>query len=299
MNSVGKTFLKKNSASSRILESIKANGGISIGEAKTLGTQKTYEGALCSLFKRNYIKRFDFYSEQGFIYFLDASEGFRYGLKRGLIPLSSMMLFERIKKNGAVSSLELRDIGLPQHEINWFYQKLVRAKMLKSCFFGNFLIFYDSEERLEEYQQKYKDYLDNLVKSYGLKSKRRGQELEKLVAGFYKSLGFDVETNKFFTDSNGNKFEIDILALKPELMLMIAVECKNYEARCLGPSIFLKIAKIKDVMPRALIHIYAKHISNELISNRGFWNQYKDVWLFSTKHIHSIQEKMNPEKVSP
>jgi len=139
--------------------------------------------------------------------------------------------------------------------------------------------------------------LKSLVSSYARKVKRKGQELERLIADYYKHLGFEVQRNKFFTDSYGNKIEIDVLASRPEINLTIAVECKNYESRCLGASIFFKIAKIKNVIPRALIHVYAKHISNKIITNRGFWNQYKDVWIFSTKQVHEIYKKLHPESV--
>lgn len=283
-----RTFIKKNSTASRILEFIKLNGGISIGHCKSLGNKNTFECSLWSLYRRDYVKRFSFSTREGFIYYTDAGKGFLYGLDRSLIPLSVRILYEKIEKNGAISSLELRDIGISQQEINWFYHKLVKAKIIKSSCFERFLIFYSSDEKLERYIKEYGDHLKSLVSSYAEKVKRKGLELERIIADYYRHLGFDVETNKFFTDSYGDKIEIDVLASRPELHLTIAVECKNYESTCLGSSIFLKIAKIKNVMPRALIHIYAKHISDKLIKNRGFWNQYRDVWLFSTKQVHEI-----------
>jgi len=113
-----------------------------------------------------------------------------------------------------------------------------------------------------------------------------------MIYEYYKYLGFNVVRNKFFTSPHGDKVEIDVLASKPQIHLTIAVECKNYEEKVIGASILLKVTKIKSVIPRAIVHIYAKHISNHIISNRAFWNdpRYRDVFFFSTKQIHAIHD---------
>jgi len=127
-----RTFIKKESTARKFLNLIRKQGGISIKEAKSIGNWHTSEGSIWSLYRRNYIKRFDFQTIEGFIYFLNEKDGLKYGLRKGLIPKSIKILYQKIKHNGAVSSLELRDIGLSKQEINWFYQKLVRSRMLKS-----------------------------------------------------------------------------------------------------------------------------------------------------------------------
>lgn len=290
-----RTFIKKNSTSRKFLDLIKENGGLTINEAKTLANPKTAEGSIWSLYKRDYIKRFPFYTIEGYIYFLDQKSGFDYGLKKGLIPGSIKILNGRIERNGAVSSLELRDIGLPQQEINWFFKKLVRNKLLKAAYFKNYyLVFYKSEKDYEKYIKTYQEYLEDLTKRFIKKAKRRGKELEELIAKYYYSLGFNVERNIWFTSPYKERIEIDVLATRPEINLAIAVECKNYEARCIGANIFLKIARIKSVIPRAIVHIYAKHISDKIISNRSFWRdaRYRDVFFFSTKQIHAIHERL-------
>jgi Holliday junction resolvase-like predicted endonuclease len=258
------------------------------------------EGSLWSLYRRNYVKRFEFSTNEGFIYYMDASQGFQYGLNRSLIPITVRMLYERIEKNGAVSSLELRDLGIAQQDINWFYQKLCGARIIKSATHGKYLVFYNSEDKLNSYLKDYSQCLDELEARYVRKIKRQGQELENMVADFYKSLGFNIERNKFFTNSFGEHVEIDVLASRPEINLTIAVECKNYEASVLGPSILLKIARIKSVLPRAIVHIYAKHISNQFFRNKAFFHdeKYRDTFLFSTKQIHAMFEKLNIPKAS-
>jgi Holliday junction resolvase-like predicted endonuclease len=295
-----RTFLKRNCTAKRILEFIKLNGGISAMHCKSLGIKRTMEGSLWSLYRRNYVKRFDFQTNEGFIYYLDASQGFQYGLNRGLIPITVRILYERIEKNGAVSSLELRDLGIAQQDINWFYQKLVRARIIKSAMHGKYLVFYNSEDKLNSYLKDYSTCLDNLEARYVRKAKRQGQELERMVAKYYSSIGFNVETNKFFTNSFGEHVEIDVLASRPEISLTIAIECKNYESSVLGPSILLKISRIKSVLPRAIVHIYAKHISNQFFKNKAFFHdeKYRDTFLFSTKQIHEMFEKLNLPKVT-
>lgn len=290
------TFIKQISTSRKILEIIKEQGGLSAMECKKLGIKQTWEGALLSLYKRDYIKRFPFSTLEGYIYYIGSNDGFKYGLKKGLIPISVKILFKKIKDNGAVTSLELKDEGLSQQDIDWFYRKLVITKMLKSAYFRQYFVFYDNEDSYKIYLEKYHNRLDELANRYIRKIKRHGSELEKLIGDYYEKLGFSVERNKFFTTTFGEKLEIDILATKQELGLTLAVECKNYEATVLGPSILLKVAKIKELMPRALIHIYAKHISNSIMRSRSFWHQYRDVWIFSSKRINEIYETVRPHR---
>lgn len=295
-----RTFLKRDCTARKILDFIKLNGGISVSECKSQGIKQTMEGSLWSLYRRGYVKRFDFQTLEGFIYYTDPSAGFQYGLNRGLIPITVRLLYDRIEKNGAVSSLELRDLGIAQQDIDWFYQKLVRARIIKSATHGKYLMFYNSEDKLNSYLKDYSQCLDELEARYVRKIKRQGQELENLVADYYKNMGFNIERNKFFTNSFGEHVEIDILASRPEIDLMIAVECKNYEASVLGPAILLKIARIKSVLPRAIVHIYAKHISNQFFKNKAFFHdeKYRDTFLFSTKQIHAMFEKLNIPKAS-
>jgi Holliday junction resolvase-like predicted endonuclease len=202
-----------------------------------------------------------------------------------------------MEKNGAVSSLELRDLGLPQQDIDWFYQKLVRSKIINSTFLhGHYLVFYNSEERLKKYMEDYGSYLGGLEAKFIKKIKRQGQELEQMVADYYKSMGFNIERNRFFTNSFNEHVEIDIIASRPEIDLLIAIECKNYEESVLGPAILLKISRIKSVIPRAIIHVYAKHISNQFFKNKSFFHdeKYRDTFLFGTKQIHAIYERLHP-----
>jgi Holliday junction resolvase-like predicted endonuclease len=288
------TFLKQKSISRKILEFIKLNGGISSTESKSFGLRKTMDGAMWRLYKRDYVKRFEFSTNEGFIYYLDASQGFQYGLNRGLIPLSVRLLYNKIEMNGAISSLELRDHGIPSQEIDWFFKKLVKSKILKSTYFGNFLVFYNSEEKLKAYLDTYSDYLKSLEGKLIRKFKRQGRELEQLVGDYYKSLGFNIERNKFFTNSFGEHIEIDIIATRPEIFLTIAIECKNYKESIIGPSILLKISKIKSVMPRAIIHVFASNISYQFFHNKSFWHDplYRDVFLFGKTKIKEIYQSL-------
>ena len=275
----------------RILDIVERQGGISATETWTLGKKGSCQVALCMLYKRRYVKRFEFSTTEGMIYFTDERKGWNYGLMKGLIPTSAKLLMKRIALNGAVSTLELRDIGMSAQDISWFDYKLTKSGMIRLTNLNGYNIFYIEEKGLADYERKCLPSLPKVQSRINNEAEKRGQEFESLLADYYENQGFLIEKNKFFRDSSGKAFEIDILASKPELNLLIAVEAKNYERFILGPSILLHLSRIKDVFPRAIIHLYAKNVSYNLIHS-PFWKQNPSVWLFSSKQIHEIYEKI-------
>lgn len=288
---LGITYLKKNGLPQEILRFIEENGGISFLDV--IGKRTCFMVTLFSMYKRFFVKRLPFPLTSGsFIYYLDEQRAYEYGIEKSLIPASYRILMDKIKKNGAVSALELLDMGVSRQDLSWFTLKLVKNHVIKAGFIASSSIYFIDEDRFREYEKNYSSYIKSLESSFAKRAEKKGVELENMIASYYELLGFKVEKNKYFTCSNGSKMEIDVLATKPEIGLMIAIECKNYDACCLGSNIFLKISRIRDVLPRSIIHVYAKNISYYLCKS-PFWKQNPDVFIFSGKRIHQIYETLH------